>query len=102
MILAIQGYTCGFGVELTLVDKEGGIPGERVIDEWDHIHPDGAMKFISQRSILEGDGGTRGGTDIRGARSRFTGCRFLPCKFRRSASCTSANTQQARCRPRER
>lgn len=78
MILVIQGDTHGFGVELTLVDKEGGIPDERVVDEWDDIHPEGAVRFISQRSILEGDGGTRGGTDRRGASSRFTRCRFLP------------------------
>jgi len=87
---------------VALVNKEGGIPDEWVIDEWNNIHPEGTVRLISQRSILEGDSGTRDGTDRRRSRRRFTMGRLLRCMFQRSASCTSANTQKARCRPRER
>lgn len=78
-------------VGLTLVDKEGGIPDGRVLGKRDHIHPEGAVRLISQRSILEGDGGA--GEVVEGSRCT-TG--FTKGLFRRRiVRCGSA--QETRC-----
>jgi hypothetical protein len=61
---------------LTLVDKEDGIPYGRIIGERGDVHPQGAVRLISQRSILEGNGSTREMIDGKGPRNRFTRCLF--------------------------
>jgi hypothetical protein len=93
MILAYEGDTEMDSVGLTLVNKEDGIPDKWVIGERNDIHPKGAVRLVSQRSILEGDGST--GEMIEGGRSRI---RFTRGLFRRVVSCASA--QQARSRAR--
>ena len=44
---------------LTLVNKESAVPNEWVVCKWNDVHPEGAVRLVSQRSIFEGDGGTR-------------------------------------------
>lgn len=88
MIASYKGDT-----ELTLVNKEDGIPNKRIIGERDDIHPNWAVRLISQRGILEGDGHPR--ESMEGGRSRTGFTRGL---FGRVVGCAGA--QQARSRTR--
>jgi hypothetical protein len=80
-------------VGLTLVNKEDGIPNERIIGERDDIHPKGAVRLVLQRSVLEGDGNA--GKMVEGGRSST---RFTRDLFRRVVSCASAQQAGSRAR----
>lgn len=73
---------------LTLVNKESAIPNKRVVGEWNDVHPEWAVRLVSQRSIFEGEGGTRYGP--RADRWRRSRGRSTSGLFRKSGSCTGA------------